>query len=100
MKKSSLLPLLFAAISLAGCMVRIPVAYYAPVPPPPLQAEAYGVSPGPGNIWIGGYWGYDGGRHVWHPGRWEKPPRPKAHYIAPRWERKGDRYAFRDGRWK
>lgn len=98
MKRSWLLPLSFVLISMAGCGVG--VAYYAPVPPPPLQVEPYGMSPGPGNVWINGYWGYEGGRHVWHGGRWEKPPREHAHYVAPRWDKKGDRYAFREGHWK
>ena len=98
MKRSWLLPLSFAVISLAGCGAG--VTYYAPVPPPPLQVEAYGLSPGPGNVWINGYWGYEGGHHVWHGGHWEKPPRPNAHYVAARWDRKGDQYAFREGHWK
>jgi hypothetical protein len=100
MKRSLLLPLSFAVISLAGCAGRVGVTYYAPVPPPPLQVEPYGVSPGPGNVWITGYWGYEGGHHVWHAGRWEKPPHPNAHYIPARWDRKGNQYAFRDGHWK
>jgi hypothetical protein len=99
MKKLWLLPLTMAVVSLAGCGGEV-VAYYAPVPPPPLQVEAYGATPGPGNIWINGYWGYEGGRHVWHAGRWEKPPRPNAHYVAARWEKKGNQYAFREGHWK
>src|ERR1700678_3821520 len=80
MRRSLLLPLSFALISLGGCAGRVGVTYYAPVPPPPLQVEPYGVSPGPGNVWITGYWGYEGGHHVWHAGRWEKPPHPNAHY--------------------
>jgi len=99
MKRSWLLPLSFAVIAF-GCGGGVGVTYYAPVPPPPLQVEPYAVSPGPGNIWINGYWGYEGGRHVWHTGRWEKPPRANAHYVAPRWEKKGNQYAFHEGHWK
>ncbi|HEY8050695.1 MAG TPA: hypothetical protein VIE63_16100, partial [Ramlibacter sp.] len=43
----------------------------APYGPPPLVAETYGVAPYPGALWIGGYWGWQGGRHVWTQGRWE-----------------------------
>jgi hypothetical protein len=98
MKRSWLLSLLFAVITLAGCGAA--VTYYAPVPPPPLQADPYGMSPGAGYFWINGYWGYEGGRHVWHAGRWEKPPRANAHYVQAHWDRKGDQYAFREGHWK
>lgn len=99
MKKTWWLPLSFAAISLVGCGGGVGIAYYAPVPPPPLRVEPIIVSPGPGNVWINGYWGYEGGRHVWHAGHYERPPHPGAHYVAPRWERKGNRYAFREGHW-
>src|SRR5262245_30797478 len=43
------------------------------VAPPPLQAEYVGPPPVAGYIWLGGYWGWGGGRHVWYPGHWEAP---------------------------
>src|SRR5271170_6419350 len=98
MKKSWLLPLMFAVISLKAYGGHA-VAYYARVPPPPMQVEVRPATPGPGFVWIGGYWAYDGGHHIWHAGSWEKPPRAKAHYVAPRWDRKGNQYAFREGHW-
>ena len=100
MKKSWLLTLSFAVISVTAYGGRVPVAYYAPVPPPPVKVEVRPVSPGPGFVWIDGFWGYEGGHHIWQAGRWEKPPRANAHYVAPRWDRKGNQYAFREGHWK
>ncbi len=94
-----LLLLSFLALSIAGC-ARTKIAYYAPVPPPPAIEEMRGLPPEPADVWIDGYWGYEGGRHVWHAGRWEKAPRPKARYIKPSWNRKGSQYAFREGHWK
>jgi hypothetical protein len=56
----------------------------AEAPPPPPQVEVVPVVPFAGAIWLGGYWGWGGGRHHWVPGRWE---RPRAGFIwAPyRW---------------
>jgi len=82
----------------ASCVAG--VVYYAPGPPPPVRVEAFGVAPGPGYIWLAGYWGWRGGRYEWAPGRWERPPRPRAVWVAPRWEHYGNRYRFHEGRWR
>ena len=39
-------------------------------PPPELQAEERPESPGPGHIWVAGYWDYVNGRYAWRAGRW------------------------------
>ena len=59
MKKSWLLTLSFAVISVTAYGGRVPIAYYAPVPPPPCRWEVRPVSPGPGFVWIDGFWGYE-----------------------------------------
>ena len=41
------------------------------VPPPAPYAEVIPVAPFAGALWIGGYWGWSGGRHQWVPGRYE-----------------------------
>ena len=73
--KRSFLALAFVAFSTVGCAGSY--GYYAPTPPPPLRAEAYGAAPGPGYAWVGGYWGYRGNAYAWSPGRWA------ASYCAP-----------------
>ena len=74
-----------AAALLAGCVVYPASSYdyayggedvYAPMAPPPLQAEVIPVAPSPAYVWIGGSWGWGGGRYNWRPGRWAMPPRP------------------------
>jgi hypothetical protein len=35
-----------------------------------MMVEPVLVAPGPGYIWIGGYWSWTGGRHVWSRGHW------------------------------
>lgn len=82
-------------LGIAGCVVAPPgpVAYdggyattavYAPVAPPAPYYEVQPAAPFPGAIWINGYWNWSGGRHVWTPGRYERP-RPGYHYREPRW---------------
>ncbi len=72
---------------------------YVPDGPPPPQEEVIGVAPYPGAVRIGGYWGWEGGRHVWHDGRWERG-RAGYSWEPHRWERRGNRWALRSGRWR
>lgn len=58
--------LLPAATSFAQVVVRVG-------PPAPI-VETRPVAPGPGFVWIAGYHRWDGGRYVWVPGRWDRPP--------------------------
>ena len=67
--------------------------------PPPPRVEVVYAPPGPGFIWVKGYWSWRGGRHVWIAGRYERPPRGHHHWVEPRWERRGGRYVFIEGRW-
>lgn len=92
------------AVALGGCVVapigpRGGYGYgYGPVvriAPPALQIETVGVAPYPGQVWVGGYWGWSGNRHVWSPGRWEAP-RQGYRWEPHRWEQ----HAGRDGGWR
>jgi hypothetical protein len=98
MKRTRLLSILLAVVSLTGCAGSI--AYYSPAPPPPPRAEFFGVAPGPGYVWINGYWGWGSNAYVWVPGRWERPPRAHATWVAPSWERQGRHYRLRHGHWR
>lgn len=73
---------------------------YARVAPPPARVEVRSVAPGPGYVWIDGYWGYPGGRYTWVPGYWARPPRSRAQWAAPRWESRGGRYYYHKGHWR
>ncbi len=87
-----------AGLSLTGCAGGY--AFYATAPPPPIRVEARGIAPGPGFIWIDGYWGYGGGGYAWVAGRWARPPRPRAVWVPGRWETRRGRYYYRQGRWR
>lgn len=95
--KQFLLVLAFAASSTIGCGGAV---FYATAPPPPVRAEYYGAAPGPGFVWVGGYWGWSGGNYAWVPGRWQRPPRAHAVWVRPYWEHRGGRYRFHEGRWR
>ena len=104
--------ILGCAVGLAalGCYVSAavpvgPVGYGAEFevegPPPPLQEEVVVTAPGPDFVWIGGYWDWDVGvRHyVWRSGRWDHPPHPEAHWIAPHYEFRGGHHYYHPGHW-
>ncbi len=100
----ALLAAAMASLALTGCVVA-PAAppYYAGEPvmvaPPPPRIEVIGVAPYPGHIWIGGYWGWRGGRHDWVPGRWEAP-RHGHRWVPHRWEKSGPHWREHGGRWE
>ncbi|MBV8847057.1 MAG: YXWGXW repeat-containing protein [Bryobacterales bacterium] len=90
--------------SLAGCggggSVGAGFSFYAPIAPPPPRIETFGPAPGPGFVWIDGYWGYRNGGYAWVPGRWERPPRRGSVWVSGGWERRGDRWGYRPGHWR
>ena len=67
-------------------------------PPPPRREVVY-APPGPGFIWVNGYWAWRGARYVWIAGRYERPPRGANRWHEPRWEHRGGNYIFIEGRW-
>jgi hypothetical protein len=99
--------LVLASAALGACVVQ-PVGYggrpyygggaYVTVAPPAPQVEVVSVAPVPGYIWLSGYWGWNGGRHEWVPGRWEAP-RPGYRYEPHHWEREGGGWRLHEGRW-
>jgi hypothetical protein len=50
------------------------VGVYIGAAPPPLRYEVRPAMPGPGYVWVDGYWNWYGGRYVWRPGVWQRPP--------------------------
>jgi len=68
-------------------------------PPPPLVVGPVGVAPGPGYIWIDGYWDWVGGGWVWVPGRWVLPPSPRAAWIGPVYRHDHGGYRYFRGHW-
>jgi hypothetical protein len=68
--------------------------YYAPVPAYAVARPAY---PGPGFIWVDGYWDRNYGRNVWVAGYWTRPaPRYERPRYDERYERRFDHDRDRD----
>jgi hypothetical protein len=106
---------LSAVMLLSACVVApYPrrVVYAEPVPaqgyeqpgvivdaaPPAPYVEVVPAIPYAGAIWIGGYWGWAGGRHQWYPGRWDRP-RAGYNYRPHAWVQQGGRWHLRGGAW-
>jgi hypothetical protein len=65
--------LLLAALA-AGGAVGCSRHYRAHIPPPPYAYRARGMAPGPGYVWVDGYWVFRGNHWHWVSGHWVRPP--------------------------
>jgi hypothetical protein len=75
-------------------------AYVVAGPPAPYVAGPLGYAPGPGYVWVDGYWNLNGGRWGWVNGRWARPPYRGARWDRDRWERHGNNWRFHRGHWR
>jgi len=66
-------------------------------PPPPVQTVV--LAPGPGYVWIGGEWVWNGG-WVWRAGYWALPPYPHAVWVGGYWGRGPHGWYRRSGHWR
>lgn len=89
----------------AGCAVvpaPVPVAsteIYAPDAPPPAPVEVVPAVPFVGAVWVGGYWNWSGGRHVWVPGHYVRA-NPGYRWQPHYWQRRpGGGWWLRGGVW-
>lgn len=83
-----------APVAQAGVNVNLEIG----VPPPEPQYEPVPAARD-GFVWIQGFWGWDGNRHVWHGGHWEHERRGYVYHPA-QWDRGGDRWKFHEGYWE
>ncbi|MGC9949302.1 MAG: YXWGXW repeat-containing protein [Bryobacteraceae bacterium] len=70
------------------------------VRPPADRVEERIARPGPNHVWIAGYYRWDGGTHVWVPGRWELPPRPGGVWVAHKWVKRHGGWVLIEGHWR
>lgn len=69
---------------------QAPARVVVRMPPPARPQVVVRTAPSAhGQIWIDGYWGWNGAAWDWNEGRWELPPQPGAVWIAPRVEAQG-----------
>jgi len=72
---------------------------YVAQPPPPLPAETIVVAPGPGYVWIGGEWIWNGG-WVWVAGHWGYPPHSHAVWVRGYWYHGSHGWYRAAGHWR
>jgi hypothetical protein len=95
-----------AAVILAGALAATSACagssgrIYVRTGPPPLRAEAVIRAPGPGYVWVPGYYQYTGAGYVWVGGRYERPPRGRGRWVAAHWQRDRRGWYFVEGRWR
>ena len=103
MKSAILSAVLFASFGLVACgggYAHGYVAYSVPPPPAPYAVGAVGYAPGPGYVWVDGFWNLNGNRWAWVNGRWAVPPHGHAHWDRDRWERHGNGWRYHRGHWQ
>ena len=102
------------ALAVAGCVSHHERVYTTTPPPvvvaggetvvsaapPPMQPETVIESPGPGYVWINGYWRWRGGNWHWENGHWVRPPHEHAEWVPPKYYHQGDRDVWTEGTWR
>ena len=68
--------------------------------PPHAIVERRVPPPSRGHVWVSGYHRWDGRAYVWEPGRWELPPRPRAHWVPHRWVHRHGGWVLVEGHWR
>ncbi|HEV2687507.1 MAG TPA: hypothetical protein VGV35_03105 [Bryobacteraceae bacterium] len=91
---------LAASFLLTACGPRGYYGYNVPPPPAPYAVGAVGYAPGPGYVWVDGFWDLRGSRWVWAGGRWARPPRGRSVWVRSRWEPYRRSYRFHQGYWR
>ena len=82
--KTKLLTISMLAAGTLCAQVSIGIRIGPPPPPPVIAVRPF--APGPGYLWVDGYW-YPVGRHwKWHQGYWTRAPYGGARWIGPRYE--------------
>jgi hypothetical protein len=69
------------------------------VQPPPPRVEVVPVVPGPGYVWVNGYWSWNGA-WIWVPGRYTFPPRPHALWVGGGWVHERHGWRWHHGHWR
>jgi hypothetical protein len=79
--------LLLSMILAAGTMLAADFSIGVRIGPPPVPRveRVHPVAPGPGYIWVDGYWYPEGSRYRWHSGYWTREPYAGARWVGPRY---------------
>ena len=92
--------LLLGASLFAGACAGASGGVYVRTGPPPLRREVIVTAPGPGYVWVPGYYRYDRTEYVWVTGRYERPPRGRARWVPGHWENSRRGWFYVQGHWR
>jgi hypothetical protein len=67
--------------------------------PPALPLYEQPICPGPGFLWVPGYWAYGPDGYFWVPGTWVEPPEVGLLWTPGYWAWDNDAYFWHDGYW-
>ena len=70
------------------------------IAPPRMVVEKRGPPPSRNHVWVKGYQNWDYDHYVWVQGRWEQPPRARAHWVAHHYVRRNGGYVMVAGHWQ
>src|SRR5712671_3683004 len=94
---------LFLAVGLlaipAQSRAQVAVGISVRIGPPVLPIYAQPICPGPGYIWVPGYWAYGPGDYFWVPGTWAEPPEIGLLWTPGFWGWEDGFYVWYPGYW-
>jgi hypothetical protein len=70
------------------------------IAPPRMVVERRSPRPSRNHVWVRGYQNWDNNHYVWVQGRWEQPPRARAHWVAHHYVRRNGGYVMVAGHWQ
>jgi hypothetical protein len=97
-KAKSILAFLVLSAGALTADAQVGVSVHVGIRPPPVRVERV-PEMRPGHVWAPGYWGWNGGTHVWYGGHWEGE-RPGYRYVPAAWVFVGNEWVFNDAYWQ
>lgn len=91
------LPAMIAMISPSSAAIAVDVS--VGIAPPALPVYEQPPVPGPGYLWMPGYWAWNGTGYYWVPGTWVLPPRVGLLWTPPWWGWADGVYVWHAGYW-
>ncbi len=86
---------------IAPAHAQADIAITASIAPPPIPVYSQPPIPGPGYLWIPGYWTWDGTEYYWVPGYWAMSPAVDLLWTPGywAWDDANNDYVFYSGYW-
>src|SRR5689334_19755743 len=83
----------------AASQAQVAVGVSIRIGPPALPVYAQPICPGPGYVWVPGYWAYSDDGYFWVPGTWVIAPEPGLLWTPGYWGWNDGFYVWHAGYW-